>query len=184
MAVVAAAAVAAALALQAAALLYPSSQAQEQLRACRAHRQLTASSAFPCPPYSVALPPAFPPTPFPWLARLLATCRNFQPATWAPLLLSLTRGPMAKNPWTRKFWNDALDGLLFPLDTFWLFSWLLLSMLGFAHSVSSVCVMFCSSSCVPVAHVAPCTRKKTKTYTSSSNKDRVAVEIFLHTMFI
>lgn len=103
-----AAAVVAALARRAAALLYLPSPAQEQWRACRAHQQLTASLAFPCPPYSAALPPAFPPTPCPWLVRLLAICKNSPPDTWAHLLLSLTRGPMAKNPWTRKFWNDAL----------------------------------------------------------------------------
>lgn len=68
----------------------------------------------------------------------------------------------------------CIDRSLFPPDTFWL----LLSLFCFAHSVSSVCVMFCSSSCIPVAHLAPCTRKKRKTYTSSSNKDRVAVERF------
>lgn len=71
-----------------------------------------------------------------------------------------------------------IDGFLFPWDTFQLFSWLLLSLFGFAHSLSSVCVMFCRSSCVSVAHLAPCTREKTKADASSSNKDRVAVERF------
>lgn len=166
-ATVVAAATAAAPVQRAAALLYPLSPAQGQWRACRAHRQLTASSASPCPPYSVASPPAFPPTPCPWPARWLATCRNFLPATWAPLLLSLTRGPMAKNPWTRKFWNDALFlRRWIPVSSghLWVVFLALLSLFGFSHSLSSVCVMFCSSSCIPVAHLAPCTRKKTKTY--------------------
>lgn len=176
-AIAAAAAVAAALAQQAGALLYPPSPAQGQCRACRAPLQLTASSASPCPPYSVVSPPAFPPIPCPWLARWLATCRNFLPATWAPLLLSLTHGPMAKNPWTRKFWNDALLEFLFPLDMFWLFPWLSLSLFAFAQSLSSVCVKFCSSLRISVA-LAPCTRKKTKTCTSSSNNDKLAVERF------
>lgn len=151
-----AAAAAAAAARRAAALLYPQPPAQGQWQACRARRQLTASSASPCPPYSVALPPEFPPTPCPWPAHWLETCRNFLLATWAPLPLSLTRGPMAKKPWTRKSWNDTLilrrwipvpPGLV-------LFSWISLSLFGFARCVSPVRVMFCGSSCIPVAHLA------------------------------
>lgn len=97
----------AAAARRAAALRCPPSPAQGQWRACRAHRPLTAFSASPCRPYSAASPPAFHPTLCPWLARWLATCRNFLHGTWAPPPLSLTHGPMAKNPWTRKFWNDC-----------------------------------------------------------------------------
>lgn len=108
MVAVAATAAAAALERRAAALHYPPLPAQGQWQACRVQQGLTASSASQCPPYSAALPPAFPPIPFPWQARWLATCRNFPHATWALLPLSLTRGPMAKNPWTRKFWNDTL----------------------------------------------------------------------------
>lgn len=179
-AIAATAAVEAALARQAAALLYPPSPAQGQWQACRAPLQHTVSSASPCPPYWVASPPAFPPTPCPWLARWLATYRNFLPATWAPLLLSLTRGPMAKNQWTRKFWNEALflhrwiavspGHVLVVFLAFTVFVW-------FAESLSSVCVKFCSNLCIPVAHLAPCTRQKTKTCTSSC-KDKVAEERF------
>lgn len=68
-AIAAAAVVAAALARRVAALLYPQSPAQGQWRVCRAHLRLTASSASPCPPYSVASPPASPPTPCPWPAH-------------------------------------------------------------------------------------------------------------------
>lgn len=122
-----------------------------------AQGQWPASSPSPCPPYSAAWPTACPLTPCPWPARWRVTCRNFPPATWAPLLLSLTRGPMAKNPWTRRFWNDALfSHRQTPVSSGHIlgFFWLSLSLFGFAHSLPSVSVMFCSSSCIPVAHLA------------------------------
>lgn len=93
-----AAAAAVAAARQAVVLLYLPPPAQGQQQACRAPQRLTASSPSPCPPYLVVSLAESPPTPCPWLDHWLETCRNFLPATWAPLLLSLTRGPMAKIP--------------------------------------------------------------------------------------
>lgn len=172
---------AAAAARRAAVLLYLPPPAQGQQRACRAPQQLTASSASPCPLYLVVSLAESPPTPCPWLDHWLETCRNFLPATWAHLLLSLTRGPMAKILWTKKFWNDTLvlhrwipvssGHILVVFLDFTVFVW-------FGQSLSSVCVMFCGSLCIPVAHLAPCTRKKTKTSTSSSDKDRVVIKRF------
>lgn len=74
-----------------------------------------------------------------------------------------------------------IDGFLFPVDTFWLFSWPLLSLFGFSHFPSSVCVMFCSTSCIPVAHLAPCTRKKTKTYLVAA--ERICTKCYLGLFF-
>lgn len=147
-------AVAAAVAARrAAVLLYLLPPAQGQQQACRAPQQLTASSVSPCPLYLVVSLAESPPTPCPWLDPWLETCRNFLPATWAPLLLSLTRGPMAKIPWTRKFWNDTL------VLHRWIPGHILVAFLDFTvfvWSVSFICLchvlwQFVYSSCTPGA---------------------------------
>lgn len=149
-AVAAVAAAAAAPARRGAALHYLPPPARGQWQVCRVHRGLTGCSASLCPPYSAASPHAFPPTPCPWPARWPATCRNFPLDTWAPLLLSLTRGPMVKNPLTRKLWNDALFSRKWiPVSSGHILVFVLPSIIS-AHSLSSVCVMFCISSCIPV----------------------------------
>lgn len=116
MAVVAATAVVEAAAVAAAArlasLLYRRSPVRGRSQACRAHLQRMVSSASQCPPYLMALPQEFLQTLSPWPARLLAICRNFPRAIWAPRHLNLIRGPLARNRWTRKSWNDSWTAFL------------------------------------------------------------------------
>lgn len=131
-----------------------------QWRGCRARRRHTASSISPCRPYWAALPHGSPQTPSPWLAHWPATYRNSRRATWAPLPSSLTRGPMGKNPWTRKFWNDAFlklqCGFFFSLS-----GCIFMAVPVFVWFGHLSIVLLCSSSCVP-AHVEPVWETKTR----------------------
>lgn len=162
---VAEAAAAAAVAARLASLLYRRSPVRGRSQACRAHLQLMVSSASQCPPYLMALPQEFLQTLSPWPARLLAICRNFPRAIWAPRRLNLIRGPLARNRWTRKSWNDSWTAFLCLFSVcLGRFSWLTLCLFGFAQSISNVCyfavcVTFCSSWSLFITNVrvrVPC----------------------------